>query len=235
MRRVLGVLAAAFAVSAAAAGGDYPNDTAPIRVQDKISLQRGVHHFVNYCLNCHNAAFMRYVRLTDLDLTEKQIAANLILGNAKIGDTMTIAMTAQDAAKWFGGTPPDLSVIARSRGADWLYTYLRTYYRDPSTPTGWNNLRFPNVGMPHVLVHLQGTQELTKDAQGHQTLKLTSPGQLTPKEYDLFVADLVNYLVFMGEPARADRVQVGIVVLFFLAVLFVVVLLTKKEYWKDIK
>ena len=242
LKRTLFVVLAVWPLMGLASGGELKDDIAPINQQDKISLQRGARTFVNYCMGCHSAAYMRYSRLTDLGLTEQQIKENLVPTGAKVGETMAIAMTHDDAKTWFGTAPPDLSVIARSRGTDWLYTYLRTYYRDPSTATGWNNLRFPNVGMPHVLWQLQGTQVLQvseKEEHGHKVavtqLALEKPGQLSLKEYDLFVADLVNYLSYMAEPAKTQRTQLGIIVLFFLALFFVVVLFLKKEYWKDIR
>ena len=242
LKRTLLVVLAAWPLMGLASGGELKDDVAPINPQDKISLQRGARTFVNYCMGCHSAAYMRYSRLTDLGLTEQQIKENLVPTGAKVGETMAIAMTHDDAKTWFGTAPPDLSVIARSRGTDWLYTYLRTYYRDPSTATGWNNLRFPNVGMPHVLWQLQGTQVLQvseKEEHGHKVavtqLALEKPGQLSLKEYDLFVADLVNYLSYMAEPAKTQRTQLGIIVLFFLALFFVVALFLKKEYWKDIR
>lgn len=231
--------------AAFSAGGHFALDTAPINNNDALSLQRGARTFVNYCLNCHSAQYMRYNRLADLGITEVQIKDNLMFATDKIGDTMGIAMKAKDAKAWFGAQPPDLSVIARSRGADWLYTYLRTYYRDDSRPTGWNNLAYPNVGMPNVLWELQGQQALeahkeagaaSEHGGGHAAPKLVmaQPGNLTPKEYDAFVADLVNFLVYMGEPARASRVQLGILTLIFLGVLFVFAYFLKKEYWKDV-
>jgi ubiquinol-cytochrome c reductase cytochrome c1 subunit len=160
----------------------------------------------------------------------------------RVGDTMTVAMDKNDAKDWFGATPPDLSLIARSRGADWLYTYLRGFYRDNTTHTGWNNTVFSRVGMPHVLHELQGVQalktEVQSDARGHkrevQNLVLEKPGMLTPAQYDMLVADLVNYLVFMAEPVKTFRLQLGIFVLFFLAIAFVVTYMLKKEFWKDV-
>ena len=218
-------------------------DTAPVNLYDTISLQRGVRIFVNYCVTCHNAAYMRYNRLQDLGLTEQQIKDNLMFAVAKrVGDTMTVAMDKNDAKDWFGTTPPDLSLIARSRGADWLYTYLRVFYRDNTTHTGWNNMVFPRVGMPHVLHELQGAQvlktEMQTDALGHkhevQKLLLETPGTLTPAQYDMLVADLVNYLVYMADPAKTFRMQLGIYVLFFLAISFVATYMLKKEFWKDV-
>jgi ubiquinol-cytochrome c reductase cytochrome c1 subunit len=216
-------------------------DRAPIDRRDAASIQRGAQVFVNYCLNCHSAEFMRYQRLTDLGLTEQQIRDNLMFATTKIGETMNVAMRHKDAMAWFGVAPPDLSVIARARGADWLYTYLRAFYRDDSRQTGWNNLVFPNVGMPHVLYELQGEQALKAEerkgehgAEPVKTLEIRTPGKLSPGEYDKLTADLVNYLVFMGEPARLSRERIGYAVLMFLAVLFVPVYLLKKEYWKDV-
>ena len=226
-----------------ASSGEMKLDPAPIKPDDRISLQRGAHTFVNYCMGCHSAAYMRYSRLIDLGLTEKQIKENLVPTSAKVGDTMWITMQKSDAAQWFGAAPPDLSVIARSRGVDWLYTYMRSFYRDESRPTGWNNLVFDKVGMPHVLWQLQGTQilktEERTDDHGHKVeshhLELATPGQLSSRDYDALVADLVNYLGYMGEPAKTDRAQLGVIVLFFFALMFVLLLLLKKEYWRDIK
>jgi len=217
-------------------------DDAPINPRDAASLQRGARLFVNYCLNCHSAEFMRYNRLEAFGLTLDEIRENLIFTGAKVGDTMKVAMTRTEGRAWFGAPPPDLSVIARSRGKDWLYTYLRTFYRDDSTLTGWNNLAYPNVGMPHVLWQLQGEQAAkiveTTDAHGtkveHKELSLATKGAMAPLEYDQAVADLVNYLVFMGEPNRAKRIQVGIITLFMLGVLFIFAYWLKKEFWKDV-
>ena len=144
----------------ASGGADLRLDPAPIHRLDAESLQRGARNFVNYCLNCHSAKYMRYERLKDIGLTEQQIKDNLMFGTDKIGSTMTVAMTPAEGKAWFGAVPPDLSVEARVRGADWLYNYLLGFYRDGSTPTGWNNLVFPNVGMPHVLWTLTGPNTL---------------------------------------------------------------------------
>jgi ubiquinol-cytochrome c reductase cytochrome c1 subunit len=235
---LLGLLLPGLALAAA---GHETLDRAPIDTRDAASIQRGARTFVNYCLNCHSAQYMRYNRLTDLGLTEGEIQYNLMFAASKIGEPMTVAMRPADAKQWFGVAPPDLSVIARARGADWLYTYLRSYYRDEGTVTGWNNLIFPNVGMPHALWELQGQRILVREQQqgphgGAHAVSLvqSTPGSLSPKQYDALVADLVNYLVFMGEPARAKRVQVGYVVLIALGALFVLVYLLKREYWKDV-
>lgn len=218
-------------------GADLP--AAPINMSDQASLQRGAKIFVNYCLNCHSASAMRYNRLKDIGLTDEQIKNNLLFAGEKVGDTMTVAMNKKEAQAWFGATPPDLSVIARARGADWLYAYMRSFYRDDTRPTGWNNTVFDKVGMPHVLYELQGEQRLVEEpgAAGEPAshhLALEKPGKLKPAEYDMVVADLVNYLVFMGEPARTVRTHLGFYVLLFLAVLFVLALMLKKEFWKDI-
>ena len=205
-------------------------DKAPDRSRDIAGLQHGAKIFVNYCLNCHGASAMRYNRLQDLDLTDAQIKDNLMFTADKIGEPMAIAMRRADAKKWFGAAPPDLSVIARARGADWLYTYLRSFYRDENRPTGWNNVVFPNVGMPHALWELQGRQEMGPN----EHLQLVKPGKLSAEEYDGLVADLVGYLVYMGEPVGVFRKQLGVVVLMALAVLFVFAYALKKEYWKDV-
>ena len=241
MKKLFAVLLLAPSLALASAAG-LKLDRAPVDLRDLPSLQRGAQVFVNYCLGCHSANYMRYNRLRDLGLTEDQIKDNLMFTVDKVGETMTIAMRTKDAAQWFGVAPPDLTVIARSRGADWLYTYLREFYRDPSRPTGWNNRLFPSVAMPHVLAPLQGIQVLkveeSTDAHGQkvetQHLVLETPGRLTSVEYDRLVGDLVNYLVYMGEPAAMSRVPIGIGVLLFLAVFIAVSWLLKRAYWKDV-
>jgi ubiquinol-cytochrome c reductase cytochrome c1 subunit len=225
-------------LAAIAAGPSVPLDKAPVNLSDHESLQRGARVFVNYCLNCHSAGVMRYSRMEDLGLTEDQIKDNLLFAAEKPGELMKVAMTKTDAKLWFGATPPDLSVIARSRSADWLYTYLRGFYLDPSRPTGWNNTVFDKVGMPHVLWSLQGEMAPVYRQEGeHQVierLELAKPGSVTLAEYDAMVGDLVNYLVWMGEPAQMQRKQLGLIVLAFLAIFFVVAYYLKKEFWKDI-
>ncbi len=224
-----------------ASGDELKLDSADIDPHDAISIQRGARVFVNYCLNCHAANAMRYNRLTDLGLTEQQIKENLLFTGDKVGDPMTISASRKDQRQWFGGEPPDLSVIARSRGTDWLYTYLRTFYRDKNLPSGWSNLAFPNVGMPHVLWQLQGIQVLKTESEEHEghmiehkKLVLEKPGSLSALEYDKLVRDLVNFLSYMGEPEKTKRSQIGIVVLFFLLLLLVPAWLLKREYWKDV-
>lgn len=226
-------------VMALASGGHVNLDKWPGSVSDKAALQNGAKLFVNYCLNCHGASYMRYKNLMDLGLSEAQVKDNLMFTSDKIGGLMSVAARADEQKLWFGATPPDLTIVARARGeagnaaagADWLYTYLRSFYRDPNRPTGWNNVIFENVGMPHILYGLQGQQVLN-----HEThkLELAVPGQLAPAEFDKAVSDLVGFMVWMGEPQQEFRRTLGFFVLAFLAVLFVVAYALKKEYWKDI-
>lgn len=226
-------------VLAFAAGGNVHLDKWPGSVSDKAALQNGAKLFVNYCLNCHGASFMRYKNLMDLGLTEEQVKENLMFTGDKIGDLMMVAARHDEQKKWFGATPPDLTIVARARGeagapkagADWLYTYLRTFYRDDSRPTGWNNLAFEAVGMPHVLWELQGTQVM--DPTTHK-LSLAVPGKMSAVEYDKAVSDLVGFMVWMAEPQQEYRKTLGFFVLGFLVLLFVVAYALKKEYWKDI-
>ncbi|MDP2195848.1 MAG: cytochrome c1 [Rhodocyclaceae bacterium] len=219
-----------------AAGADVRLDKAPDRSGDLPALQNGAKVFVNYCLNCHSASYYRYNRLTDIGLTEQQIKDNLMFTADKVGEPMTIALRRADAKAWFGVAPPDLTLIARARtsaagsGADWLYTYLRSYHRDDSRPTGWNNPVFPNVGMPHALWELQGEQVMDADHK----LVLAKPGLMTPADYDAMVADLVGFLTYVGEPMANFRKALGVVVLIFLFILFIVSYALKREYWKDI-
>jgi ubiquinol-cytochrome c reductase cytochrome c1 subunit len=206
--------------------------TAPIDATDHASLQRGAKIFVNSCLNCHSANYMRYNRLKDIGLSEAQIKDNLLFAGTKVGDTMKTAMNPKDAKKWFGVAPPDLSVEVRARGADWVYAYMRGFYRDSSTPTGWNNTVYDKVAMPHVLYELQGEQVMN-----HEThkLELVKPGKLSPSEYNAYVGDLTNYMAFMAEPGKQKRQHLGLWALLFLGVLLVLAIKLKKEYWKDIK
>lgn len=206
-------------------------DKAPIDASNHDSLQRGARTFVNYCLNCHSANYMRYNRLLEIGLTEKQIKDNLLFAGEKVGDTMKVAINKNDAKKWFGAAPPDLSVEVRARGADWVYSYMRGFYRDNTRPTGWNNTVYDKVAMPHVLYELQGEQALN-----HEThkLELAKPGKLSVEEYDALVGDLTNYMAYMAEPAKQQRNHLGWFVLLFLGVLLVLTYKLKKAYWKDI-
>lgn len=208
------------------------NVTAPIDPSDQTSLQRGARTFINNCLNCHSANYMRYNRLQEIGLTEKQIKDNLLFAGEKVGDTMKVAINKADAKKWFGVAPPDLSVEVRARGADWVYAYMRGFYRDETTASGWNNAVFDKVAMPHVLYELQGEQVMNHETHA---LEMVKPGKLSPDEYDAFVADLTNYMAFMAEPAKQQRKHTGIWVLLFLGVLLVLAIKLKKAYWKDIK
>lgn len=210
-------------------------DKAPIDASNHESLQRGARTFVNYCLNCHSANYMRYNRLLEIGLTEKQIKDNLLFAGEKVGDTMKVAIDKKDAKKWFGAAPPDLSVEVRARGADWVYSYMRGFYRDTTSPTGWGNCVFDpvycKVSMPHVLYELQGEQELNHET--HE-LKLVKPGRLSVEEYDALVGDLTNFMAYMAEPAKQQRNHLGWLVLLFLSVLLVLTYKLKKAYWKDI-
>ena len=210
-KTLLFMLLAAPVAALAAGGHSVPLDKAPVNLSDNDSLQRGARMFVNYCLNCHSAGYMRYSRLQDIGLSEDQIKENLMFATEKPGETMDIAMNKRDAKTWFGATPPDLTVVSRSRGADWLYTYLRTFYRDESRPTGWNNLVFDKVGMPHVLWELQGERRPLFDKRvehGHEVEVFTGrwevvrPGTLDAREYDEAVANLVAFMQWMGEPVQ---------------------------------
>ena len=233
MKKLLAILLAIPGLAFAAGGARL--DAAPLNPNDRISLQHGAQIFVNHCLNCHSASAMRYSKLTDLGLSEGQIRENLMFTADKVGDPMSSILETKDGKAWLGVMPPDLSLVARSRGADWIYTYMRGFYRDPATRTGWNNTVFPNVGMPHVLWEYQGSQVLQAGDKGASKLVIGEPGKLSAGEYDKYVGDLVNFLVFMGEPVRAKRVQIGIVVIFFLVIFFVITVLLKKEYWKDVR
>jgi ubiquinol-cytochrome c reductase cytochrome c1 subunit len=242
-KQLLTLLAFVPLAAAASGGAQIHLDKAPVNLSDKASLQRGAKMFVNYCLNCHSASYMRYSRLQDLGLTEDQIKENLLFASEKPGDTMTVAMKYADAKVWFGAVPPDLSVIARSRNPDWLYTYLRSFYRDDSRPTGWNNIAFDKVGMPHVMATLQGEQvahfkkETDHEGKEHEVFErfeLVKPGSVSQAEYDAMVGDLVNYLAWMAEPVKVKRMQTGLLVLAFLAVFFVIAYYLKKEFWKDV-
>jgi len=232
-----------------ASSGGIAWDKAPGKTNDLASLQNGAKLFVNYCLNCHSASFMRFNRLKDIGLTEQQIKDNLLFPTDKVGDIMRASIDPKQAAQWFGANPPDLTLVARSRsghggsGADYLYTYLRTYYRDEAKPTGWNNLAFPNVGMPNPLWELQGERRPVYEVveeHGHEEhifkgWEQVKPGTLTPLQYDQAVGDLVNYLQWMSEPAQNSRVRIGVWVLIFLTCFSFIAWRLNAAYWKDIK
>jgi ubiquinol-cytochrome c reductase cytochrome c1 subunit len=207
--------------TAAAAGSDHPIDKVPAqKLKDKASMQNGAKIFLDYCLGCHGVSYMRYNRLWDIGMSEEQIKAVMPPG-AKTGDTIRTSIRHADAKEWFGAAPPDLSVIARARsshsasGADWVYTFLRTYEADASRPTGWNNKLYPGVGMPHVLWQMQQA--------------------MTPQQYDSAVGDLAAFLNYVGEPAQFTRKTMGIFVMIFLLGFFFMAWRLNKAYWKNIK
>lgn len=244
MRKIiLSLLLALLPALTFASSGGVHLDKADIDLHNKQALQRGAKMFVNYCLSCHSAQFQRYSRMArDIGLSDDQVIENLMFASDKVGSTMTVAMSRKDGKEWFGAPPPDLSLVARSRGVDWLYTYLRTFYADETRPFGVNNLVFPSVGMPHVLWELQGVQKPVYKTVEHEGgkkevldhLELAEPGKLTPVEYDQAVRDLVSFLAYVGEPAQLERKALGVKVILFLLVFFVVAYLLKKEYWKDV-
>lgn len=251
MKKLILTLMAAFALlgNAYASEDSIAWDKAPNQTNDVASLQNGAKLFVNYCLNCHSAAFMRYNRLEDIGITEQQIKDNLLFTTDKVGETMKANLDPHQAKEWFGAVPPDLTLVARSRaghggsGADYLYTYLRTYYRDDTRATGWNNLAYPNVAMPNPLWELQGERRRVMDTievHGHKTevfkgWEQVTPGKMTPLQYDQAVGDLVNYLQWMAEPAHNTRVRIGVWVLLFLLMSVVFVWRLNAAYWKDVK
>ena len=205
---------------------------APVDLTDNLSLQRGAKIFTNYCLNCHSAKYMRYSNLQDIGLSAETIKNDLLFTGNKIGDTMSVNMSIKDSKKWFGASPPDLSVVARSRGADWIYSYMRGFYRDPTRPMGWNNTVYVNSAMPHILWELEGEKILNPKTKKLE--KFTS-GKLNAKEYDATIADLTNYLVYMSEPDQLKRKKMGYYVIGFLLLLLFLTIKLKKEYWRDIK
>ncbi len=234
---------AALPVLGMASGAGPHLEKANIDLHDNASLQRGAGLFVNYCLSCHSAAYQRYNRVgQDIGLSDAQLK-DMMLAAEKVGETMTIAMPKGDAKKWFGNPPPDLSVIARARGVDWLYTYFKTFYIDESRPFGVNNAVFPDVGMPHVLWELEGMKkaimktETDHDGNEHTVItgyEMVTPGSMNESEYDQAARDLTNFLAYTGEPIQLKRKQLGIYVLIFLFFFFIVAYMLKKEYWKDI-
>ena len=250
MKKLILTIVAAFGILAGAHASEegIAWDKAPNKTNDLISLQNGAKLFVNYCLNCHSAAFMRFNRLQDIGISNEQIKANLLFTTDKVGETMKAAIDPKQAKEWFGATPPDLTLVARSRaghggtGADYLYTYLRTYYRDEKA-TGWNNLAYPNVAMPNVLWELQGERRpvyAKMEQHGHETQvfkgwEQISPGTMTPLQFDQSVGDLVNYMQWMAEPAQNTRVRIGVWVLFFLLIALFFVWRLSASYWKDLK
>ncbi len=213
-------------------------------LKDMPSLQRGAKLFVNYCLSCHSAKFMRYNRMArDLGIPPDLVVRNMMFAGEKIGDPMETTMPAEDAEKWFGVAPPDLSLISRLRGPKWLYNYFLAFYLDENSPSGWNNAVFENVAMPHAMHELQGLQRAVfktatgPDGNEHEVLdhfEQTTPGKMSAEEYDQAARDLTNFLVYLGEPAKLVRIQYGLWVMIFLAVFAALAYALKKEYWRDI-
>lgn len=251
LKKLLATLALVPVLALANEGG-FPLDRAPDRSHDLSALQNGARLFVNYCLNCHSASLVRYNRLRDIGLSDDQIRENLLFTSDKVGDLMKATMPEKEAKAWFGAVPPDLSVIVRAKasgegsGADYVYTYLRTYYQDDSRATGWNNLAFPNVGMPHVLWELQGVRKAKfveeKDPHDHGKtvhkfagFEQVKPGKLSAQEYDAQVADLVGFMEWMAEPVKNKRQQLGVWVLLFLGLLVLLAWRLNESYWKEVK
>ncbi len=222
-----------------ASGGGENLDSVYINLADKGSLRRGAHTFVNYCLSCHAASFMRYERMAaDLEIDTPTLVENLMFAADKPGELMTVNMASEDAKAWFGVVPPDLSLTARSRGPDWIYTYLRSFYRDESTPTGWNNTLFPSVAMPHVLYEWQGLREAHFD-KSHGVSEFSGfeqivSGEMSETTYDEAISDLTNFMVYLAEPAKLVRYGIGFWVMGFMLVFIALTYALKKEYWRDI-
>jgi ubiquinol-cytochrome c reductase cytochrome c1 subunit len=243
MKKIIFVLCLMLPLSVMAAGGNVHLDKAEYDLTDKASLQTGAQLFMNYCLGCHQTQYQRYQRtFEDLDIPLELGQANLQFTGDKPGDHIKNAMPSESGAKWFGAPPPDLTLVARVRGADWIYTYLRTFYADENTTFGVNNLVFPDVGMPHVLQELQGLPSRTSEkmlvdgemVDRYVGIKADGSGELSATEYDTAVLDLVNYLVYIGEPSRLESENIGRWVMIFLLVLLVLVYLLKKDYWRDV-
>ncbi len=244
MKKLLIISIFAFLPLFANASSGVHLDKVDIDLSNKESLQAGAKIFVNYCLSCHSASYMRYNRMAvDLNMSTELVEKNLMFASDKIGSTMDVAMNKEDAKNWFGTTPPDLSVIARSRSPEWLYTYFRTFYIDESRPFGVNNAVFKDVGMPHVLWELEGTKEAIfeekVDHEGYKVKEIVgykelTKGLRTKVEYDNDVKDLVAFLDYIGEPAKTERKALGVWVLIYLFILFLVSYAMKKEFWKDV-
>ena len=245
MKRYIFPLALAFSLIVGSASVQASEDgglpSAGTNVQDQASLQRGAKLFFNYCVGCHSLKYMRYERIaTDLGLSEQEVMQNLNFTGAKFGETVVSHMPEDSAAKWFGKTPPDLSLEVRAKGADWVYGYLNSFYLDPSRPVGWNNTVFPNASMPFPLWELQGLQtaEMKPAKPGAdpevEKLVLSQPGKLTPAQFQQATRDLTSFLEYASEPAALERHHYGIWVLLFLAFFTLLAAMLKKEYWKDV-
>ena len=256
-KQIAALLLAAIPMFGFAAVGEYPLDNVSIDLTDKVAMQDGAKTFVNYCMGCHGAKFQRYERVAnDLGISEQLMMENLVLTDAKFGDHMNSSMAAADAKVWLGVAPPDLTLVARVRGADWLYTYMRTFYEDPTRPYGVNNKVFPLVGMPNVLVGLQGRQEIgckqvqieengkkvfdpltgvavTQEACDQLTI-VPKTGSLSEAEFDEKIKNLVTFLEYSANPVKLKSQRIGMYVLLFLAFFFVFAYFLKREYWKDV-
>jgi ubiquinol-cytochrome c reductase cytochrome c1 subunit len=214
-----------------ASSGGVHLDKAGNDLTDKESLKRGFESYINYCLGCHQLQYQRYNRtFADLGISEKDGVANFMYTGEKSGDHITNTMPAKEAAKWFGTAPPDLTLEARLRSPDWIYTYLRSFYVDPSRPFGVNNTVFKDVGMPHVLQGLQGVRTMDE----HGNLSEATGGSMTAEEYDAFARDLSNFLEYTGEPSKLEREAMGYKVIGFLIIFFIFSYFLKKEYWRDV-
>ncbi len=227
-------------VGGAVAQHEAALEPANTNIANTASLQRGAKYFVNYCLGCHSAQYVRYNRLAeDLQLNEQQLTDNLMFTGEQIFDTMANAMRPEDAERWFKVAPPDLSLIARSRGTDYIYTFLRSFYAAPGRPTGADNIVLPGTAMPHVLWQLQGTQRAVfaehDGVREFEGFELIRPGELAASDYDNVVRDIVNFLDYIGEPIKRERQQLGIRVIGFLLVFLLIAFMLKKEIWKDVK
>lgn len=237
---IIALLFTAMPGLATAAAGSMPLDSAPVDHNDKESLQRGGKTFVDYCMGCHSAKFMRYSRMAeDLGIAPDTLQSDYMITTDKPGDTMQVALSDQQAAQFFGTKVPDLSLVTRSRGSDWVYTYLRNFYVDESRPFGVNNRLFKDVAMPHVLAPLQGITEakFTTDSHGQkhiEGIELVTPGTLSAEEYDQVVGDLVNFLDYVGDPVKLERQRLGFKVLVFLLIFFGLAYALKREYWRDV-
>ncbi|HLG53375.1 MAG TPA: cytochrome c1 [Steroidobacteraceae bacterium] len=244
-RTMLGIAVLAWPLAAVPATSGYPLQGAGTDVGNLASLQRGARNFVNYCLGCHSARYMRYSQVADdLALTEDELRENLMFTGTRVYDAMLTSMPADQARQWFGNTPPDLSLIARSRGVDYVYTYLKSFYADPARPTGANNAVLANTVMPHVLASLQGVQQpryqttTGQDGKPHEQLVGLEPGiagEMSAEEFDGFVRDTVGFLEYVSEPAKAQRQSLGVWVILYLLMFVAFAYFLKKEYWKDVK
>ncbi len=248
MKTIFAALILSIPLGVLAAGEEgYPLDAMTADPTDKPSLQRGAKLYMNYCFGCHAVGYQRYERVADdLGIPHDLMQEYLMPAGGKIGDLMKNGMDPKESKNWFGATPPDLTLVARVRGTDWLYTYLRTFYLDPKRPLGVNNMVFPDVGMPHILLELQGAQidtcagaEVQRDILTGERICGLEPdpsikGSLSPAQYDQAIYDLVNFLAYSAEPMKMERQRLGIYVLLFLAIFLIPAYLLKREYWKDV-